>query len=386
MKICILTQNLGNNYGGILQAFALQFYLKKNGHTVETVQYKGNQRICFRIVLSIIKQTVKKYILRKKTGLVAPLWMYKEKENSVYQHLYNFIQHNIVQTPYIKNFKKLNYRNYEVYIVGSDQVWRPQYNKYYLDEMFLSFVKGDKTKRIAYAASFGVSEMEFSEEQIRKVSALLQKFDAISVREESGIDLCRSYFHVEAQHLLDPTMLLQKSDYLTLISQEEERQKERKQNIEESKERRELFVYVLDSSSEVSCMIRQIADEIQCQPYHFLPNSKDESVVMPSVSAWLKGIAEAQFVITDSFHGTVFAILFNKPFLTYVNTERGATRFTSLLKMFHLEERLVSTSEEDIIDKLKSPIDWEKVNQIMESERASSSSFLKNVLNHIENE
>jgi len=302
MKICILTQKLGDNYGGILQAFALQFHLKQEGHTVETVQHCGNQKINLRRILSIIKQAVRKYLLRQKVDYVVPDWMYKKQQHSIYQHLHNFITYNIVQTPYIKNFKKLNRQNYEAFIVGSDQVWRPQYNKYQLDEMFLSFVKGDTARRIAYAASFGISNMEFSEQQIKRISNLLQKFDAISVREESGIDLCRNYFYVEAHHVLDPTMLLSVSDYLALISQEERRR--------EKGERRkgELFVYVLDKMPEISQLIQQIADEFQYQPYHFLP-TLDKTTVMPSVVTWLKGFSEVQFVITDSFHGTVLSIL-----------------------------------------------------------------------------
>jgi len=376
MKICILTQEPGHNYGGILQAFALQFYLKQEGYPVETVQHCGNQHISFRKILSILKQAVKKYIFRQKIDKIAPDWMYKKQQNRIYQHLQSFIAHNIVQTPYIKDFRKLNRRKYEAYIVGSDQVWRPRYNKYLFNEMFLSFVKGDNLKRIAYAVSFGVSDMEFSEEQIKKVSEFLSKFDAISVREDSGVDLCRNYFHAEAQHVLDPTMLLSTSDYLALISEEE------KQKVESRKQNGELFVYVLDSSQELSQLVQQIANEFQGQPYYFLP-ALNETTIMPSVTAWLKGFADARFVVTDSFHGTVFAILFNKPFLVYANQKRGATRFHSLLKMFHLEDRLVINMEESVITKIKNPIDWENVNQILERERAFSSAFLKNALNNL---
>jgi hypothetical protein len=376
MKICILTQKLGGNYGGVLQAYALQAYLKKEGYTAETVQHCGNQKINFSQIKSIIKQVIKKFILFQKVSSVVPDWMNKKQQDSIYRHLRNFIEQNIVQTPYIKNFKNLNCRNYKAYIVGSDQVWRPRYNKYQVYEMFLSFVKGDTVKRISYAASFGVSDMEFSEEQIHKVSELLSNFDAVSVREDSGVDLCRNYFHVEAQHVLDPTMLLQKEDYLALI------QKEEKQKAESIKEKAELFVYVLDQSPEVVQLIRQVADEFQIQPYQFLPKI-EKTTIMPSVTAWLNGFSEAKFVVTDSFHGTVFAILFNKPFIVYANKQRGATRFHSLLKMFHLENRLVVDKEESVIKKLKDPIDWEKVNQILEKERTFSSAFLKNALNNV---
>ena len=369
MKICILTQNIGYNYGGILQAYALQAYLRQEGHIVETVHHRGDQRITFRLLLSIVKRIIKKYLLRRKTVSILPVWINKKKQNVIYEQLDSFIKHNIIQTPYIKDFKQLNNRNYEAYIVGSDQVWRPKYNKYLFYEMFLSFVKVNIAKKISYAASFGVSEMEFSKKQIHKASMLLQKFNAVSVREDTGIDLCRDYFHVEVQRVLDPTMLLLKEDYLGLIA-----------DYQWQKAEREFFVYVLDQSSEISQMIGQIGDKLQYIPYYFLPKTNQKNTVMPSVISWLKGFAEAKFVITDSFHGTVFSILFNKSFLVYANQQRGVTRFTSLLKMFHLEDRLVMNLEELIVEKIKMPIDWGKVNQIIEKERIISSTFLKNAL------
>jgi len=374
MKICILTQKLGNNYGGILQAFALQFYLKQEGHIVETVHHPGNQRISFRVILFIVKQAIKKYILQRKVNSIIPFWIYKKKQNIVYQNMYNFIKQHITLTPLITNFKKLNQRGYGAYIVGSDQVWRPKYNKHQFKEMFFSFVKKDDVKKLSYAASFGVDYLEFTEQQIKKVSKLLKKFDAVSVREKSGVSLCRDHFHIEAQQVLDPTMLLSKSDYLALISPS------KFEGVPEG--RGSLFIYVLDQSPEVSQLVQQIADELHEKPYYFLP-TLNEPIIMPSVTTWLKGFANAQFVVTDSFHGTVFAILFNKPFLVYANKQRGATRFHSLLKMFRLEDRLVLDTQENVIEKVKKTIDWENVNQILEKERTFSSAFLKNALNNI---
>jgi len=374
MKICIVTQKTGKNYGGILQAYALQHFLKQEGHIVETVQHCGSERVSFRILLSIIKQIIKKYILRKKVKNILPDWMNKQQQQNIQKNLHLFVAQHIVQTPYIHNFKKLNKYYYDAYIVGSDQVWRPKYNRYQLYEMFLSFVKGNLAKRIAYAASFGVSEIEFSEPQIKRISTLLQKFDLISVREDTAVELCNNYFQVVAHHVLDPTLLLRKTDYHSLILKEES---ENLLTTQELQNKDELFVYVLDQSPAVSRIIQQIANDFQYKPYNFLQLLNDET--MPSVVSWLKGIMNARFVITDSFHGTVFSILFNKPFLTYANQNRGATRFLSLLKMFHLEERLV-LNPESFNNNYKNPIDWQTINQIIEKERGNSINFLKNAL------
>jgi len=368
MKICILTLNLGENYGGILQAFALQYFLKKEGHSVETVQHCGNQKITFRLVLSILKQTAKKYLFFQKIDNVAPEWAYIKRQNRLYLHLKRFIKQNMILTPRINNFNKLNRRKYDAFIVGSDQVWRPKYNKYFFNEMFLSFVKGDRVKRIAFAASLGVSDLEFTSDQIDKARLLLSKFDSISVREDTGVDICRKYFHLETQHVLDPTMLLYPSDYMELIALEELPQN-----------RSELWVYALDQSRDTVQLIQQIADLFHYQPCHFLPELS-KSTVYPPVNLLLKGVMGANFVITDSFHGTVFSILFNKPFLVIDNKERGSTRLQSLLKTFHLQDRLVTNMGVPVAAQAKKPIDWENVNNLIEQERKLSIAFIHNAL------
>ena len=121
----------------------------------------------------------------------------------------------------VANLNLLNEKDFDAIIVGSDQVWRTCYNPQ-IENAFLDFAKEWKhVRRIAYAPSFGIDEWEYSEEQTQKCRQLVQKFDAVSVREVSGVKLCREYLGVEAKHVLDPTMLLDKEDYLYLISRAE---------------------------------------------------------------------------------------------------------------------------------------------------------------------
>ena len=101
---------------------------------------------------------------------------------------------------------------YDAYVVGSDQVWRPNYNPF-MKAMFLGITEREDVKRIAYAASFGTSKWEFSPQMTSECAVLAKKFDMITVREKSGVDLCREYFGVEATWVLDPTMLLNREDY-----------------------------------------------------------------------------------------------------------------------------------------------------------------------------
>ena len=133
--------------------------------------------------------------------------------------------------------------NYDAYVVGSDQCWRPRYNAF-LSSMFLDFVKGEKTKRIAYAASFGTDQWEFTQEMTSICVPLAQKFDFVSVREDSGLKLCKEHLGVNAVHVLDPTLLLTKEDYTHLIKAENEPQS-----------KGTLFNYILDPDAAKSAFI-----------------------------------------------------------------------------------------------------------------------------------
>ena len=265
---------------------------------------------------------------------------------------------------------------FDAYIVGSDQVWRPRYSPC-LTNYFLDFVESERNvKKIAYAASFGVDNWEFTEEQTRECARLAKQFDAISVREDSAVDLCKRYFDVKATHLLDPTMLLNKEIYTSIFA---------KERISQSP--RNLLTYILDKSAEKDRIINNVARKYNLKPFSVMPRRgfsepgrKDiQDCVLPSVEEWIRGFMDAQFVITDSFHGTVFSILFNKPFISIANKNRGLTRFTSLLKLFQLEDRLIFSSNNFIPDRLKE-IDWDKLNAILKVEKDKSIYFLNDYL------
>ena len=193
------------------------------------------------------------------------------------------------------------------------------------------------------------------------------------MREDSAVTLCRDRFGVDAVHLLDPTMLLDKDAYISLV--EKEQVKESPGN---------LFSYILDSSSEKNKIVDTIANKFVLnafsvmQPKRFsdLHRQGVDDCIFPPVEEWIRGFMDAQFVVTDSFHGTVFSILFNKPFISIANKSRGLTRFTSLLKLFRLGDRLVYSSG-DFNPESLNEIDWEKTNRIMEREKEKSIQFLK---------
>ena len=374
MKIAIVTLPLHTNYGGILQAYALQTVLEKMGHEVVHLQPKvvfPKLHPIWKMPLVFCKRAFRKFFCGEfKTPIFTHPHKWMRKHTDVFIHKY--IHNRFVE---LAEWNEKNTSSYDAVIFGSDQIWRPRY-AYPIERYFGSFLGGSSAKRVAYAASFGTENNEYSTEQQDNCSMLLKKIAAISVRENSAVDMCKSMFGVDAIHVLDPTLLLSKEDYLKLI----------KQNIV-PKSKGNLAVYVLDESCEVAKIVDRTAQKLGLTP--FRTNSKVEDYnapiaerQQPPLEQWLRSFHDAEFVITDSFHACVFSIIFQKPFICIGNKERGMARFSSLLSMFGLEDRLVISIDEFKADKaiLMNGIDYEHVNSILANERKESISFLKNAL------
>lgn len=355
MKIGIVTMPLFANYGGVLQNYALQKVLKDLGHEPITFDYQRSYSF-YNYLRSILKTTLLWFIPWKRRPFVS-------------YHTYitrplcvdTFIQKHIILTSPIECFSSnlIEKYNLDAIITGSDQVWRPQYNPNE-EDMFLKFVSQSNVKRIAYAASFGIDQWSFSSQLTQKCIPLAQRMNAISVREKSGIDLCKKYLNVEAIQVLDPTLLLDREDYEILC-----------RDIPFC-ETSFIAAYILDMNKYKREYIETVSEE-QNLPVKYFSSDRNLSL---SVEEWLAMFRDAKYVITDSFHGTVFSIIFNKPFITIGNSTRGMDRFVSLLKIFDLEECLIS-QREVYRNKI---IRWKVVNEIRRSKQADSVKFLANNL------
>ena len=380
MKIGILTQPLHNNYGGLLQNYALQQVLKGMGHKVEMVDWNPGK-----------VEPVKEWLWRRKMWLLymidknvaKPAYRPNKREFSIIsQYTSHFVEKYLSVVPVEAKSDQdfgtiVKNEQIKALVVGSDQVWRPSYNPL-LSSMFLKFAEDMDVKRIAYAASFGTSKWEFSTQMTAECSALSKKFDLITVREKSGVDLCREHLGVDATWVLDPTMLLNSEDYEKLVVAENE-----------PKSVGTLFHYILDPSEEKKSLIERVAEDKGLNPFTIMPKCQTENrtkwdvknriedCVFPSVTLWLRGFMDAQMVIVDSFHGAVFSIIFNKPFWVIGNSKRGNARFESLLGLYGLEDRMITAGE--AVDWNK-PIDWTRVNEIREREKERCFSLLKGAL------
>ena len=373
-------QPLQNNYGGLLQNWALQQTLIRLGHKPVTIDWEGSRTPLWYTYASRCK-----YFILRNLGLstVRPIYRPDESERSIIsQHTQRFVDENICRTKIVRINESFLHAAIEekvdAFIVGSDQVWRPCYSKGRLIDMFLGFADSLNIKRVAYAVSFGVDKWEYSEETTRACAELVKKFNLITVREDSAIGLCNKYLNIKASQVLDPTLLLEKKDYIELI-----------RKYKEFVSPGNLFCYILDQTLEKQTYINKLVEKYRLIPFDAMPKHSSSSLmkshvkfdidncIYPPVTQWISSFMDAKMVICDSFHGCVFSIIFNKPFWVLANNRRGNTRFSSLLKLFGLENRMIdATMEIDIND----AIDWNKVNETIERLKEKSISLLQDGL------
>lgn len=354
MKIGIYTQPLSHNYGGILQNYALQHVLKKMGYNPITI-YLGKYnyvRLVKDFIWNMISIVLRKSLYRKIT-----LPMKQNKYEAVF---YPFIQSYIAVT---KRIIKCSSRfikslEFDAIIVGSDQVWRPCFNDIY--DSYLLFAKDIDIPKIAYAASFGVDRWEYTPEQTNKCCELIKQFKAVSVREASGVNLCKKYLSTDALEVLDPTLLLNQSEYEILC-----------RHIRYEAEDY-LLVYILDEDEDKELYVEEFAKQHNL----IVKQIHAENQVSMSVEEWLSLFRDAAYVVTDSFHGTVFSILFQKEFISLLNKGRGASRFESLLNKLQLSDRLIVDNQSIS----SGQIDWENVSDLLEKYRKESMLFLENAI------
>ena len=352
------------NYGGILQAVALCLCCNSCGISTRIVDYKINK--------TPEKSTT--FILNVKSRVAEILYYIG--------FIRNYIPHNIVvhfAKLHKKFFKRLYVGQHSFskaynFVVGSDQVWRGEYVRCLqsLPFFFLNFSSDEQRSRsISYAASFGSESWEGNPEETEECGRLLREFKAVSVREHSGVKICKDVFGVDAVQMPDPTLLLHREDYGKIIDSE-------KTWLPVGKY---MAAYVLDETEGKANLLQECTKSVDMKLQHLMPHAdakKRRDRFPVSVPQWLHLIRECEYFITDSFHGCVFAIIFNKPFVCLGNAGRGNARFGTLLGTFGLEDRMITDSTpEKVLQVLHTPIDWERVNAIHDAERERGINFLK---------
>lgn len=303
------------NYGGILQAWALCEALKKLGYE-PWIHDKRSTRV-WRAWYFVVR-----FVCRFAPRRLTLRWWYCWPEN---QPLLEFARTHLRYTSSSTGPPRTGASTdqpFVAYITGSDQVWRPEI--YDVAENLLDFVPvGFTGPRIAYAASFGKDDPTMFDERLRaRTKPLAQKLTAVSVREESGVELAKHLWDVDAIRVTDPVFLLDADEYREIF--------------EIPDERPTLVTYLLDPNAEAEGAVSEFllhADELGIKNViHLSPRGRKAS--RPIVEEWIRAIGSAKYVLTDSFHGAAFSILLNRRFVVFPNEHRGATRFDSLFAVY----------------------------------------------------
>lgn len=355
------------NYGSNLQAYALQ----------KTVEKLGKGEISYKIInLRKPNQKQKYAVYRKKINsvnifrnlLTIPYSRQIQNKNEKFE---KFITEKLNITKEYSSLEELKNEdfNYDYYISGSDQLWNLNAQDfdwtYYLD-----FVK--KGKKISYAASFGPKEIKCSEEDKKKVGELLKEYSHISVREQGSFDNVSNMAGIEPEIHVDPTMLLDPEEWEECIS---------KDRVYEGKY---IFFYTLSPDKEMIKIVKEVSKKLNLpvvitkfnNQHDYFSNFIKKYETGPS--EFLNLVKNAELVLSSSFHGTLFPIIFNKPFFSIRGLKDFRIRTT--LEVMGLEDRSIDISnvEQKCDEAFK--INFDKANAALQKERTRSTNYLKKAL------
>ncbi|MDA5538616.1 polysaccharide pyruvyl transferase family protein [Streptococcus thermophilus] len=375
MKIGIITWFTGPNYGTNLQAIALQYFLHQQGNDVSIINYDvapPTVKNCGRNIIEKIKNQPHKYLTKYA------LYKYKAQILNRNKKMVSEIQKNCNFTDRIQSEEELieNCNKFDLLICGSDQIWNPNwYNKFYYADY-----PEILTPRISYAPSLGVNNIP--KDKLREIITGLKKFDAISVREENGADILTPYLEEKPSVVLDPTFLLSEDDWASIFPLKNDHESndyvlafflaENKQHFRATQDfaKRHNLKYIIVPYVGISYL------------------QKGEKLAETSSGDLLNLIRNAKYVITDSFHITVFSLIHKKQFYTFQRFKEDAyssqnVRITNLLKLVHLENRMIPYEMTSIMD--LEDINYIEKSSIMKREISKSMEFLLTSIKQVEN-
>ncbi len=363
-KIGIVTLNHGYNYGNKLQNYAIKKVYENMGNEVETIAFKpikSNDGATKSDLKGKKIANIKQRLVRK---IKQKLYANHEKCRIEKFNRFNKDYLNMSNKEYnSKNYNLINENEYDLFSVGSDQVWNSylwDFSRFYL----LDFVKND-SKKIAYAASFAVDSIK--EEYTDDFRRNLQKFKAISVREEKGIDIVQNLINKTPKLVLDPTMLLDEYEWDNFINAPQKIKKEKY-----------IFTYFLgEKSKETQEIIKKVANLHKLKIIQM--NNIKNNYFASSPNEFLYLLKNSEIVLTDSFHACVFSIIFNKSFYVFdrkSNSKNMNSRIDTLLRKFKLDDR----KKLDVTNKNIFNNDYSYAKSILEKEKEESLKFIKNVV------
>lgn len=376
MKIGIITIHKSPSYGACLQSFALWKYISSEGVDCEIIDLHRPTHIDFKKSDRFLP--MRQEHLTFKVKVLTELFKLKDRllakvHLSPLEKKYNQFNEEIKYSKVYKGVDELyaNPPSYDLYVTGSDQVWNPQ-QAYCIEPYFLTFVNNGG-KKISYAASIGLKDL-LSEEK-EKFAQWLESYDAIGVREKSAQELLTSFMNKPTTLVLDPTFLLDKESWL-------------KESVLPAVDDSYILLFSLFTPSNILNFAKRIAEESDKRLIILAPNRREIGnggilVNDAGPREFLGYFYQADMVITDSFHGTVFSMIMEAGnFFSYIapNNRRGS-RIVDLLSLFQLEDHLLSPELKETAIELQShQIDVSILKERIKEERAKSISFLANYI------
>lgn len=374
MKIGLVTWYKYENFGTVLQAFALQKSIQELGHSCEIIPYdqikQGKES----------KLTIEELGYKVKRKIKKILKIYEYKHIKSFEEEYNkrsLVFKEFVETQLCLS-KALNFEEYEhkydLFICGSDQIWSPAvFDCFY----FLDFVK-DKRKTIAYAPSIGRNNIcsHYKADYTRLINGI----NYLSIREKRGAEVIKYLTGRDAKIVLDPTLLLDSSVWYGLI--------EKKVYMTPY-----ILCYVLGDISSVYKFIKKIQKKLKCKIV-IIANKitdwryKNDCITVVSPQHFLSLFYHASMVCTDSFHGIAFSINFQKQFFSFLrfkekDEKSQNSRVINILDIFNLKSRLIHNTTE-LMNQMNTDINYSDVEQILKEKRAASLRFLQNSIKGVQ--
>lgn len=350
MRVAIITFNHSLNYGAILQAYALQETINREGIAKATViDYTPD-------FVNKKNKTLKSFFYEKATSII-----YKKRKIAARKFFENHI--NLTDRK-IKRKELINLNGFfDCFISGSDQIWNYKITKFD-KSYFLDFV--DNKKKIAYAASFGFSKLP--QDKVNAYNKLLSEYEYISVREKCGIQIVQEVLKKNVECLLDPTFLLNRKEWLKIAKL--------------PKEKDYILIYLMGKSDSILRFAQNLSKKTGCTIIWINGGIREKihakKIRSASPEEFIGYFENAKYIITNSFHGLAFAINFNKLFFIEKRDKKidVNSRFENILDLFNLNERIIVKESNNYT----SNIDYVNVNNCILNERKKSIDFLKRAI------
>lgn len=368
-KVAIITRHAIANYGSLLQAIALQTKVQELGYDAQIIDFIRTDESMGHNVFtelrqkeswnkSILKRTLY-CLIRMPSSIIAELRFAK------FRRKYLNLSKLYKSSEQLRSAKPIA----DVYMTGSDQVWGPTMDGKYEWSYFLDFCD-EKDLKISYAASFG--KKDISGDSKEKILTLLKKYDALCVREDTAVSLLEEN-GVPAKQVIDPTLLLSSIEWETLLEMKNQRPVKKKY----------VLVYQIHNNKELDMYATEFAKRaglelIRVSPFLHQIIRGGRFVLAPELSKFLLYIKFAEYIVTDSFHGTVFAINFNTPLVTMLPKTGTSTRNVSILKLLGLDDCIVQSADDFSL--LRKKISFDNSNKILVEERERSIELLNHCL------